>query len=445
MIFLLHLEIICVRIKKSNFGGWFMKRLCKCLVIMIAMITTVGVLTSCGRERKTTDQAIPGKKTNLVFMHMWMQESIQSILNKDKEIFERNFPDYTMEIRYVPFDDINKQLSIGAASGDVPDITFLNNPDFAAYVSMGCFTDITDLVKNWDQFPQFYPDPLEAGTINGKIYGLPFDTNCLALFYNKNMLEAADVKVPATLDELKDAAAKLTDKSKNVYGMIISAHSGEEGAYQFMPFLSAFGGRYDDMTSAAAKQAVQFYVDLVKVGSMTSEIVSLKQGDIRDRFVAQQAAMMTNGTWEVGGLRDKKLYPDLGFEWEVTTIPAGPKGSYSCLGGKIVGIGATRKGNEQVAFEFIKIVCSKDNMLEFITNVGAVPNRVDIAAAPIWQQDPQMAVFVKQMVTAVPRGPHPKWPEISLAIRSALGEAISGTKTVEKALADAQVTIDSVK
>jgi multiple sugar transport system substrate-binding protein len=89
----------------------------------------------------------------------------------------------------------------------------------------------------------------------------------------------------------------------------------------------------------------------------------------------------------------------------------------------------------------MKIVCSAANMMDFIVNVGAVPNRSDIAAHPFWQEDPQFNVFVRQMATAVPRGPHPRWPEISLAIRSALGEAITGAKTVDRALADAQVTI----
>ena len=386
------------------------------------------------------------QKKPLVFMHMFMQEPIQALFAENEKTFEEMFPEYDLEVRYVPFDEINKQLSIGAASGDVPDITFLNNPDFAAYVEMGCFIDITDMVNAWDEFPQFYPSPLEAGTIDGKVYGLPFDTNCTALFYNKDMLEAKGVAVPTTMDELKDAAAKLTDPAAGAYGLILCGMNGEETTFQFMNFLTAYGGKFDDMSSDAAKEAAQLYVDLVQAGSMSEEIVNMGQNDIFDRFAAKQAAMCVNGTWQVNLLRNGTSYPDLDFNWDVALMPAGSQGSYSCMGGKIIGIGDTGDADRQnMAWEFIKIVCAKDNMMKFVTNVGAVPNRTDIAADPYWETDPQMKVFVDQMETAVPRGPHPRWPEISLAIYTAMGEAITGAKTVDQAFNDAQVAIDAVK
>ena len=50
-----------------------------------------------------------------------------------------------------------------------------------------------------------------------------------------------------------------------------------------------------------------------------------------------------------------------------------------------------------------------------------------------------LAVFGEQMEYAMPRGPHPKWPEISTAISEAMHEAITGVKTPEQALKDAQV------
>ena len=57
----------------------------------------------------------------------------------------------------------------------------------------------------------------------GRIYGLPNNSNCLALFYDKDALEAAGVAVPTNWTELKDAAKKLTDSSKGRYGLGISA------------------------------------------------------------------------------------------------------------------------------------------------------------------------------------------------------------------------------
>lgn len=398
-------------------------------------------LIVCGGISKA--DAADTEKTKLVFMHGFAQEAVNDFFNKAIAEFEEKMPGYTIENRYVPFDDINKQMSIAIAAGEIPDIVSLNNPDVASYVEMGGFADINSMVEEWEDYDQFYDLALEAGKVDGKQYGLPYDTNCLALFYNKDMLEEKNVDVPTTLEELREAAKQLTDSSKGIYGMAISGKDSEETTYQFMSFLSAFGGTYDQIDSQEAQNAVQLYVDLVQDGSMSPEIITMGQGDIRDRFVAGQVAMMINGTWEVGQMKDGKTYPDMDFNWDVALIPAGPEGSYSCLGGKILGCGNTE--NVEASFEFVKIICSKEKMLTFAKEVGAVPNRKDVAEDPYWTEDPQIAVFVKQQETAVPRGPHAQWPEISLDIRTGLIEAINGDKTVEQAMTDAQAKIDKVK
>lgn len=377
----------------------------------------------------------------ITFMHMFGQDNIQSFFADVIAQYEQAYPDVKVDMQYATFDNINQQLSINVASGDLPDITFLNNPDFAAYVKMGAFADLTDLANEWEDLDQFYPSVIEAGIVDGRQYGFPFDTNCLAVFYNKDMLDAKGVTPPTTMDELVEAAKALTDPSTNTYGLIVAGMDSEETTFQFMPTLYSFGGTYDKINSEPAVNALQMYVDLIDQGYMSREIINMGQGDIRDRWIAGQAAMMYNGTWEVNTIK-KGTYPDLSFNWDVTLIPAGTAGSYSCMGGKIIGCGAG--DNVEESFNFIKMLCSKDSMLEFAKQVGAVPNRYDVAADPYWAEDPQIAVFVKQMETAVPRGPHQNWPAISQAIRSAIGSALSGNESVQSSLDAAQKTIDGL-
>ena len=380
-------------------------------------------------------------ETQLTFMHMFGQENIQAFFDEVIAEYEATYPGVTITPQYATFDTINQQLTVNVASGTVPDITFLNNPDFAAYVEMGSFANLNEYAQAWEDIDQFYPSALEAGTINGDVYGFPFDTNCLALFYNKDMLDAAGVAVPTTIPEMIEAAAALTNPDTNTYGMIIAGADSEETTFQFIPFLYSFGGSYDQVNSEQGIAALQMYVDLIDAGSMTQEIITMGQGDIRDRWIAGQAAMMINGTWEVNTIKNGG-YEDLDFNWGVTMIPTGDAGSYSCLGGKIIGCG--NGAHVEESFNFIKMLCSKENMLEFAKRVGAVPNRADVAEDPFWQEDPEIAVFVAQMETAVPRGPHKNWPQISQAIRTAMTSALSGNSSVEDALNLAQGTIDSL-
>jgi multiple sugar transport system substrate-binding protein len=410
------------------------------IVALAALIAVVSMaLWAGGNKENAPAESNQKKKTNLVFVHMFGPGTMANFINQIIQDYQKAYPNITVESRYIPFDSLNKQLSIYIASNQIPDLVFTNNPDFGAFVKMGLYADISDRIKAWDESKQFYKIPLEAGIIDGKIYGLTFDTNCLALFFNKDMLTAKGVAPPATMDELAAAAAKLTDKPKNVYGLAMSAINGLEGTFQFIPFLVSFGGSWDKVNSAAGKKALQFIVDLVNNGSMSKEIVTFGQGSVNDRFAAGQAAMMINGTWQLSNLRNKKTYPSL-FNWDVVTIPKGPAGSFSVMGGKIIGCGKTE--NLEASFNFMKMLCSKDNMLAMAKAVGAVPNRSDVAADPFWKIDPQMEVFVKQMETTVPRGPHQQWPGVDIAISTAIGEAVSGTKTVEAALNDAQAKID---
>ena len=43
------------------------------------------------------------------------------------------------------------QYTIGAVSGELPDIGMGDSPDMESYISLGVFEDITDDIKDWDE------------------------------------------------------------------------------------------------------------------------------------------------------------------------------------------------------------------------------------------------------------------------------------------------------
>jgi len=418
----------------------------KCYALLLAIFIALFLFSGC-QQGQTSSQETTGaentsaapvvsetttdNKTNLVFASIlseqnneWIKETLKPFLDSNKN--------YEVELRAIPFDDFNKQMSIAIASSTIPDLILLNNPDMAAYIQMGLFADITEQMNAWEDTAQFFEGPINSAKMENRYYGIPFDTNCLALFYNKTMLDEKGLTPPKTTEELRETAKKLTDKSKNVYGFLMCCKNGEEGTFQFMPFLYTFGGKYEDVGSKEAKDTLQFIVDLTKDGSMTTEAVTFSQTDVYNRFVSEQAAMMINGSWQIAGLRNEAQ-----FEWGVALIPAGPTNiSYSCLGGKILCCGNGDKVDE--SFEILKVLGSKEAMISYAKSFGSIPNRIDVANDPIWKEDDALAVFAEQAETAIPRGPHFSWPELSLNIRTAIGEAITGVKTVDEAFDNAQ-------
>ena len=65
----------------------------------------------------------------------------------------------------------------------------------------------------------FSPATIRAATgADGKINVLPMNQDLFILYYNKEMFSAAGLQFPDSFDAMMEAARKLTDKSKGVYG-----------------------------------------------------------------------------------------------------------------------------------------------------------------------------------------------------------------------------------
>ena len=126
---------------------------------------------------------------------------------------------------------IRDRYTIGAVSGELPDIGMVDSPDMASYISLGVFADITEYLEGWSDLDQFYEGPLSSCMdADGKYYGLPNNSNCLALLCNMDLLKAAGIEnPPTTWDEFKEACEKTTDEANGVYGFAMSAIANEEG------------------------------------------------------------------------------------------------------------------------------------------------------------------------------------------------------------------------
>jgi multiple sugar transport system substrate-binding protein len=115
--------------------------------------------------------------------------------------------------------------------------------------------------------------------------------------------------------------------------------------------------------------------------------------------------------------------------------------SASDLGGENFAI--IKGNNVDGALDFLKFATDPVQIKTYINEFGYIASRKDVAATQ-FTNDPIMQVFADQMASAQPRGPHPRWPEISDALSLAMNESIVGLATPEAAAAKAQTKIDSI-
>ncbi|MFF2479594.1 ABC transporter substrate-binding protein [Paenibacillus sp. NPDC058071] len=348
--------------------------------------------------------------------------------------FTQKNPNIEVEPVYIPFADFKKRLSVGLAASDLPDIVIIDNPDHAAYAAMGLFADITDQLKDWPDKDQYFDGPWKSASYDGKQYGIPLGSNNLALYYNEKMLSDAGVQPPQTWDELRAAAKALT--KGNVKGLGISAPQNEEGTFQFLPWLLSTGATFDHVAGDGAR-AYGVLADLIKDGSMSKEVINWTQSDVMKQFASGNLAMMINGPWQIPDLT--KSAPDMKFG--VAFVPK-DKQFASVLGGENLGV--IDGDNVKEAIEFIKYVATPDVTKKFSQDFGYFPARRDVASDPYWSENPQLKVFAENMENAQPRGPHPKWPEISSAIIEGLSKSLTLGTSPEKAAEEAQAKIDGI-
>jgi multiple sugar transport system substrate-binding protein len=350
---------------------------------------------------------------------------------------------YKLNIRNLAFTDFNQQVTTAIAAGATPDLMIVDNPDNARYAAAGALADLTGKVKEWGAADQFLSGPWNSTLWDGKNYGIPLGSNTVVLWINTDMATAAGLDVknpPKTWDEFETWAAKLTDKSKGVYGTALLAKKDETGTFLFLPWILQNGGDIQHLDSPESIAALAFWTDLVNKGYAPKSAITDGFGEIYQQFTTGKAAMMISGTWNVNSI--PKDAPDL--KWEVATLPY-TKQAASSLGGENWAMFAASK-QQDGAWEFLKWVTDPSYGTKLTDCMGYIPSRKDVLAqvAEKSKDDPTMQVFLKQMESAAARGPLPNWSDASAIIQEAMQEGLSGQKTPEQAMKDAAEQMKTV-
>ncbi len=347
---------------------------------------------------------------------------------------------YVLNIRNLAFTDFNQQLTTAIAAGETPDLIIVDNPDNARYAAAGALEDLTAYVEKWGQGDQYLPGPWNSTLWDGKNYGIPLGSNTVVLWINTDMATAAGLDInnpPKTWDEYETWAAKMTNKSKGIYGTAMLAKKDETGTFLFLPWVLQNGGSLDKLDSPESIAALAFWTDLVNKGYAPKSAVTDGFAEIYTQFTTGKAAMMISGTWNVNSI--PKDAPDL--KWMVATLPY-TKQAASSLGGENWAMMANGQQPDG-AWAFLQFVTDVAYGTKLTDCMGYIPSRKDVLAqvAEKSANDPTMQVFLKQMESAAARGPLPNWSEVSAFVQQAMQEALSGQKSPEQAMQDAAAQI----
>lgn len=376
-----------------------------------------------------------------VTLDIWTIDRPDQYMYLLKDEFEQAHPDIKLNIKTVQFRDMVNDLARATATGESPDVTYIDNPEVALFASRGLLLDLSPMLAESKVIKKedIFPGPLSSVTWDDKIYGVPRGANTIALYYNADMFKAKGLdpdNPPKTWDELYAAAKKLNDPAKNVYGLAFSAVATEEGTFQFLPWLQMAGGDYNKVDTEGGEKVLNFWGKLLDEKLASPDTLIRSQYDSTGTFNAGNAAMAISGPWEL-----PRMGREAKFDYRAALLPVPQDGATraSALGeGDNVILAKSEHPKE--AFILLEFLYSK--MPDVWNRFGFVP------AAKVASNNPNnpavYAVFEESMKFARNRGPHPEWPKISKAIYTAIQSSLTHKSDAKTALAAAQKQIDGV-
>jgi multiple sugar transport system substrate-binding protein len=298
-----------------------------------------------------------------------------------------------------------------------------------------------------DATGEYFPGMVQACTWQDKLVALPWFVDSGMLYYRKDL----GISAPSTWDELIASAKQATGSGKVKFGFLWQAKQAEVLVCDLVSFIGSNGGAIlqpDGKTVSIADepaiQAVQLMYDLINKEQITpADVLSWDEEPSRRPFTGGEAAFLRNWSyvWKIAQSEAESKVVD---QVAVVPLPHFPdKKSSAALGGYQYGINASSKKRE-AAGEFVRWMSSPETQLRFATQLGLCPTRAAVfEQKEIGTEQPFMQQLKDVFLGAIPRPVTPKYPQVTLALQSAVSTALTNGK-VEESLKTAKQKIEAI-
>jgi multiple sugar transport system substrate-binding protein len=372
-----------------------------------------------------------------------------------------------------PDDPYRESLVLRLAAGTAPDIFMLDTFYISADAIAGYLLDLTDMLAAWPDWAFWTPAAKGAITFQGKVWGLNRHVDVRPLYYRKDIFKLAGLPVPwqpKSWEDLLEAARTINAKRAEIAKALGVADiipiaikagslSGEATTMQgfYMLLLGAGGRLYDAASgkwvakSSALLDTLKFYHKIYieeklsvdpefwMAGAPIDTIHPyLSNAGQRPQDPALAIFPTWDGVWYDCAPGGKWELPERDERLGYCKMPAKEPGAgirgqdfVTISGGWAMVINAKCK-HPELAFEFLKFVCSKGEVLAHrIEYPGPVrlPTRSDITQDPAFKKlatpyDNWCATELVPLTTFRPG--LPAYPKVSDLVQEATDKILLG-------------------
>jgi sn-glycerol 3-phosphate transport system substrate-binding protein len=381
---------------------------------------------------------------------------ITKIIDKFATDFEKENPGIKVHPIYSGTyqDSITKALT-AVKSNDAPAMSVLLSTDMYTLIDEDAIVPWDPLIKTAEDrawLQGFYPAFMENSQTGGKTWGIPFQRSTIVLYYNKEMFKDAGLDPnhpPETWKEMAEYAQKLTkrDASGKVtqWGVQIPASGFPYWLFQGLTtengvqLMNAAGTEtyYD---KPAVIEAVQYWVDLTSKYKAHPEGI-VEWGTTPKDFFERKIAMMWTTTGNLTNVRSNAK-----FDFGVAMLPANKRRGSPTGGGNFYLFKQTKPEQQAAAFKFVKWITSPARAAQWGIDTGYVAVRPDAWETPEMKkyvtEFPPAAVARDQLQFAVAELSTHDNQRVTKALNDGLQAALTGSKSAEQAMKDAQREAD---
>lgn len=336
-------------------------------------------------------------------------------------------------------------------SGEPPVTSILLSTDMFTLIDEDAIVPFDEIAKSADDqawVKSFYPAFMENSQTGGKTWGIPFQRSTIVLYWNKEMFKEAGLdpnRPPANWSEQLEYAQKLTKRDAagkvTQWGIQIPSSGFPYWLFQALAIqngvnlMNAAGTEtYYDRPEVVG--ALQYWVDLARKHKVHPEGI-VEWGTTPKDFFERKMAMMWTTTGNLTNVRNNAK-----FDFGVAMLPAGKQRGSPTGGGNFYVFKKSTPAQREAALKFIKWITQPARAAQWGIDTGYVAVRPDAFDTSAMKQYvagfPAAAVARDQLPYAKAELSTHDNQRVTKALNDGLQAALTGTKTPEQALKDAQ-------
>lgn len=374
-----------------------------------------------------TVAAVAGAQTTVTVWHPLPVGAATEAFHAQIDEFMRQNPDVIVDVsRPGGYGDTREKSIVAWAGRAAPNIVILEQTHGFTFFADGLFMPLDEFIENDPTITHddIYPGMRENLTYNGKLYGLPYNTSTLLLYYNRGMFEHAGLPptAPTTNAELLEYSRRIArDTTGDGLADIIAIDFYAWG-WAFEAWIGRNGGR---VTNEAGTEYTFNSPEAV-------EAMEFAQALVNEHRVARYGTgypFFWNGSLAMRELSTASLANNIdqanqnGIDMWVAPLVCNVECYVPIGGGNMFMFNQGTDAEKEAAWRLMSFLVEADNLAAFSAATGYMAGRRSAIQSPVLQDffidEPRGLVTYQQLIHARPRAKVPNW--------NLVGDELAGT------------------